>query len=190
MAELTNKQRDFLRHHGIALSNVFDASGLSPSSWKARMKELEIGFAFGTARCARAGHTLRTRKGHCIQCSPSNISYYNRYREKGFVYIAHSSSAKRIKIGMTTDLGERGRQLNIYRYGGATDWRFFAHVRIARAGEVECRTQYDLRDHAVAATYFKAREPIACHELFSCDINRAKAALLKNLPNGTSLTTT
>jgi hypothetical protein len=103
------------------------------------------------------------------------------------VYVASSSSVGRVKVGMTTDLEERGKQLNTYRYGGASDWRIVSVVWVERAGEVECKTQYALKDKAVAASYFKAGTEIECHELFACDVQQAKKALMKNLPEGSSL---
>jgi len=188
MINLTEDQRDFLGRHGIPLSNVFDASKYAKSAgWQARMKELNVAFAFGTSPCKKAGHTLRTRKGHCIQCSPSNISYYNRFREAGYVYIAHSKSADRVKVGMTTDLVERGKQLNIYKYGGASDWSIVVSVRADRAGELECRTQNALRSKSVNGSYIKAGDVIACHELFDCEVEFAKQVLMKNLPVGADI---
>ena len=188
MANLSDEQRDFLSHHRIPLSNVFDASQFPrTATWQARMKDLGVGFAVGTTPCKKGGHTLRTRKGHCIQCQTSNISYYNRHRTAGYVYIARSPSAKRVKVGMTTDLAERGRQLNIYKYGGADDWRIVATVWTDRAGEVESRTQGALKGKSVSANYTKAGDVITCYELFDCEIEFAKQALMKNLPVGTNL---
>jgi len=188
MAFLTEEQRQFLFRYNIPLSDVFDASGFNRVAvYQAKMKELGIGFAFGTSPCQRGGHTLRTRKGHCIQCSPANISYFNRFRENGYVYIAQSRSTARIKVGMTTDLLERGRQLNIYSYGGVRDWQISATAWTNRAGEVECKTQDRLKNYAVLANYFKAGDQIDCREIFSCSFEIAKAALLKSIPAGTKL---
>jgi hypothetical protein len=177
MTALTNEQRDYLEQKGIPLSSLFDATGMATWFWQSRMKELGFGFAFGTKACKRGGHTLRTRKNHCIQCNPQSISHYKRYRQNGYVYIAGSLTTKRIKVGMTTDLVERKKQLNIYRYGGASDWDVLATAWTERAGEVENNTQRLLRPHSISASYVKAGEAITCNEIFSCKFGIARDAL-------------
>lgn len=177
MSMLTEEEREYLAGKGIPSSNLFDATGLKKSEYRTRMKELGVEFAFGTKPCERGGHRLRSRSGHCIVCNPQSISQYRRNRSKGFVYVAWSAATRQIKVGSTTDLIERGKQLNIYRYGGASDWSMIAKAWTDRAGEVECEVHRTLRRTSVTGSYWKAGMEIACYELFACKIDEAVAAM-------------
>ena len=107
MADLTRDQIDFLYSQEIPLSHVFDATGMRKVDYAKVMKDAGFSFAYGTTPCAKGGHSLRTRQGHCIQCSTSVISYQTRYRAPGYVYIAGSPGARLLKIGTTDELDRR-----------------------------------------------------------------------------------
>jgi hypothetical protein len=187
MTKLTEDQLAFLERYGVSASDVFDATGLPTAVWKVLAKAQGKRFAFGTTPCEKKRHTIRTRGGHCFQCNPENKSYITRHEVEGYVYIAQSKATSLVKVGMTTDLEERGRQLNVYRYGGARDWRIVATAWVGRAGKIESNTQAALRDCVVFANYTKAGVSIDCRELFKTDLKTAKIALARQLPKGTTI---
>lgn len=182
MPELTTEQKLFLKRNKIAVSDVFDAFGLTTSEWQRAMNETGQGFAVRTTPCNSEGHTLRTHANHCIECNTASIAFYRRSRATGYVYIAGSLSTKRVKVGMTTDLRQRVVMLNIYKYGGASDWEMLAHVKTSRAGECEFNTHSKLARHAAAATYVKAGKQLDCYEIFECRLKDALNALKECIP--------
>ena len=189
MASLTKDQLEFLARYGVSPESVFDATGLSASIWKVEAKKRGMRFVFGASPCQKAGHTIRTRAGHCFQCNPENKSYITRHESGGYVYIAQSKSASLVKVGSTTDLWSRGRALNDLTYGGARDWRIVIRTAwIERAGEVESKTHQALRQWAIAGHYQKAGVHVDCRELFKSDLRTTKDALVKHLPKATKLT--
>ena len=166
---LTQAQLEFLKHNGIPLSRVFDATGLSTGAYKVRMKALELWVAYGVSPCSAAAHTLRTRAGHCVQCNPANLSYLRRHDEPGQVYVAESSAVGRlVKVGTSACAKDRIGQLNIYEYGGRSDWECQFVVSVAKAGRVESIVQQKLERYSAKGTYYKNGNYIECRELFSC----------------------
>ena len=119
MARLTVDEIRFLQGAGVPLSRVFDASGLSNQQYKFAMRSLGMWIAYGVTACQAAGHTLRTRAGHCAQCSPENISYLRRHDEAGEVYVAHSATMNLVKVGLSQDVHQRVGQLNTYGQKGS-----------------------------------------------------------------------
>ena len=102
MVQLTNEQITFLKSQGIAPAQLFDASHTkSKADREAQMDALELSLYFGGAACAKGGHTLRTKAGHCIQCDTSKIAYQLRHSASGYVYLAYSQSKKLTKVGFT-----------------------------------------------------------------------------------------
>ena len=182
MPRLTAEQLLFLKRHKIPLSDVFDAAGYSSSQWQAQMEQTGQGFAVNTTACDKRGHTLRTRKGHCIECNTSSIAFYRRHRSKGYVYIAGSLATKRVKVGMTTDLKQRVQHLNMYAYGNASDWEMLAFAKTERAGECEFEVHSKLASYAVSGTYTKAGKTYDCYEIFDCKLKTAFNALKNCLP--------
>lgn len=174
MAKLSIDQIEFLKQHGFSELEVFDAGGMATSSWKLEMKKRGFLIAFGTTPCGRKGHTLRTRAGHCIQCSPDKISYLKRHIEDGKVYVAYSTSKRIVKVG-TSQVSSRDRimQLNYYRYGEACDWDMVFSINCKRAGEVESSAHRLLSSYKVPGTYYKGGTYIDCRELFNCSAQTA-----------------
>jgi hypothetical protein len=83
MAQLTTVQKDFLAHHSIPLSRVFDASGLARKKYAEIMREEEKYFVYGDTEC-QSGHTLRSRPssrriGNC------NTALYLSVRVYGWI---------------------------------------------------------------------------------------------------------
>lgn len=179
MAKLSDSHLRFLRDMHVPLDKVFDASGLGKSQYEKIMRDLGMWVAYGVSACRAGGHTLRTRSGHCLQCSPANISYLKRHDEKGQVYVAYSLATKLVKVGTAVDSADRIAHLNSYQYGGASDWLRFYASHCDRAGLIETLSHAKLANHAVSRTYFREGRGIECRELFSCDIDMAIAAVVE-----------
>jgi len=116
MLKLTKVERDFLKEHGILESELFDARDMGGPEFNPIMKELGIEFAVGRS-CKNAGHRLRTRSNHCVQCDTARISFQRRWNSDGDVYVAHSPSRKLIKVGTADCPYSRTDSLNSYKYG-------------------------------------------------------------------------
>ena len=71
LTELTEEQLAYLQKHKVPLGSVFDATGLGRRNYSAKMKALGKAVAYGVTPCKKAGHTLRSRSGGCIQFSPA-----------------------------------------------------------------------------------------------------------------------
>ena len=169
MSRLSNEELEFLKHHKVPLSRVFDATGLSKSEYGPVMKSLEMWIAFGTTECREAGHQLRVRSGHCVQCKPANLAYQNRTDEIGEVYVAHSSRRHFTKVGTSKDAMSRVSQLNINQYGRIDDWKLFYKESCARAGSVEFQVHSELGAHHFARRNQDGANSINCQELFGCE---------------------
>jgi hypothetical protein len=179
MAKLSDEQVQFIRDQGISLSQVFDGSGLSAKDRVAKMNDLGTPFYYGGAPCQAAGHTLRTKPGHCIQCDTSKIAYQLRNSASGHVYIAYSGSKQYAKVGYSQAYpNERIAFLRRENYGTASDWELkeAAHLE-NHAGQ---------REFAIHALLERFRKPVTyekypgvfveCREIFSCPQHVAIAA--------------
>jgi hypothetical protein len=177
MAKLTSHQRQFLHSQGIPLSRVFDATGLTRSAYERQMGELEMIVAIGVSPCRKAGHTLRTRAGHCAQCNTHSLAFLQRFYDDGEIYIVISRTIPFIKIGSSKNVENRVKTLNSLGYGGAADWTLHFSQSSSKAGEVEFRAHHSLRQHQRFRTYIKQGHPVTCQELFDCDAETALEAL-------------
>ena len=181
MVELSLNQLTFLRSQSIPLSAVFDASGMKKAEYQAAMRAEEKSFAFGVTPCAAGGHTIRTRAGHCIQCDHSKIAYMIRHDARAFVYIAASAAGRFIKIGFAIDVADRREKLNLYRYGGQSDWQTLATASCTSAGRAESVAQTKLSCFAVDGDYIREGKLQRCYELLRCDFSDALDALQTTL---------
>lgn len=177
MARLSREQLQFLEQQEIPLSRVFDASGMSKLLYGRAMSELEMIVAHGVSPCREAGHTLRTRAGHCAQCDTARLAFLRRYDEQGEVYVAYSSQIGLTKIGVAKGYQERLRNLNSQGYGGATDWSIDFHCECNKAGRVEFLAQQKLKQYRVTKSYFKTGQTVHCQELFNCKMALARSAV-------------
>jgi hypothetical protein len=187
MAKLTQAQRAFLISHHIPPSVVFDATGLSKSKYSPLMKELEKSFAYGVTPCRAAGHTLRSRAGHCIQCGTANIAFQMNYNKGAIIYIAGSFSSRLIKIGITNDVQQRLSLLKHYSYGRADDWEILLWARVPNAGRIEADAHGALSGFSIEGTYLREGRETECYELFRCSYKVARDALTKLLPPSTKI---
>jgi hypothetical protein len=184
MAKLSEEQVQFLREQGISLSQVFDGSGLRTKDRIAKMDALGTPFYYGGASCQAAGHTLRTKPGHCIQCDTSKITYQLRHSASGHVYIAYSVSRQYAKVGYSqSNPDERVAFLRRENYGTASDWELKDTVLLERnAGQREFAIHALLERYRNAVTYEKYPGVfVECREIFSCPQHVAVAAFKEAL---------
>lgn len=177
MAKLTQEQLLFLKSQHISPSLVFDASGYSRADRALIMEREGKLFYFGDALCKKAGHSLRTKSGHCIQCNTSNIAYQLRSSATGFVYLAFSPSTKFVKVGYSKHHPqERAEFLRNEAYGNLRDWDVKRVVRFEKnAGRVEFSIHAKLEPYLRPVVYKRANGQIVeCREIFCCDLELAK----------------
>ncbi|RJF74264.1 GIY-YIG nuclease family protein [Rhodopseudomonas palustris] len=144
--------------------------------WFQEIKERGKTIALGT-RCRKAGHRLRSTKGHCVQCDTKILAFANRFRLKQHLYIAGSLHARLIKIGVCKDLGQRIRQICAEGHGAARDWEVIYAVEIERAGEIEDRVLSRLGHHSIDSDYWKDGVLQQSIELRRCTISQAMEAM-------------
>ena len=183
MARLTKAHLAFLKHHDVPLSRVFDATGVGPrkGDYGAVMSELELWIAYNVTPCRAEGHTLRDRKGNCVQCKTSNIAYLRRHDEAGEVYVFYSSSGRLTKVGSSKNPRVRIRNTIERAYGGCSDWEIQYSRSTPKAGRVEFLAHRKLEAHRVSATYYDHGHNIECLELFRCDVKTAIGAVENSL---------
>lgn len=173
MTELTDEQIEFLGYHGIPLDRVFDASGMRTKDYKDVMRQRESWVAYGVTPCKEAGHTLRSRAGHCIQCDPAKITYIKKHVQGGLIYVAWSESKGLVKVGVTNSTQKRVGLLKSEMYGSASDWKLVRAWESDRAGKVEAEAHRQLQPYASDACYLKNDMLTECAELFKCSSQHA-----------------
>lgn len=175
MARLTDEQLQFIKSQNLPLSNFFDASGLLAEERIRAMTALEIPFYYGGAIC-KEGHSLRAKRGHCIECDTSRIAFQLRNSASGYVYIAFSPSAKLIKIGYSKlHPQDRGSFLRNEAYGNIRDWdiKKVAHAQ-KDAGKKEFLIHSTLSKYQKPVIYEKNRGLfVECREIFECELDHA-----------------
>lgn len=182
MRELSPDELQFLQSKRVPLSRVFDAFGMSKSEYHDVMKPLGAWIAFNVTPCAKGGHTMRTRAGHCVQCDPAKISFMSRSDKAAVVYVAHSPRRHYTKVGSAEDPVVRVRSLNTHRYGQIDDWRLVFSAPCAQAGEVEFQVHAALSEHYLPRANAVGANSIQSQELFSCEPEVAVAALKALVP--------
>lgn len=171
---LSRPELDFLRSQGLSEADVYD--GRYESSIEARgrrAKEASKLIVLRDPIRSRCGHRLTTRKGHCVQCDTSKISYAKRHEEPAFVYIAGSGKSQLIKIGVTQDISQRLDNLNSQRYAEASDWEMLFYVRFKRAGAVETTAQSQLSDFGEMRSALRDCRDQTSREVFNCGFDHA-----------------
>ena len=183
MTTLTTEQKDFLLENKIPLGTVFDAEGLPKKEYSQLMKDVGCLVAIGVTPCKKAGHTMRTRAGHCLQCDSSKWAYQSRHSKEGEVYLAVTLSGEFLKIGTANDATKRIKTLNDLGYAGVSDWALVAVFASDAAGEVEFNSQKLIEDFAYPTSYKRDEKNVSCLETFRCSSNKALDAIKVSIPN-------
>ena len=181
---LTFEQRAFLLHHDVPLDRVMDASGLPRKVYQALMSQEGLLVAYGVSACREMGHTMRTRKGHCVQCNPAALAFLKRWNESGYVYIAISEESGLCKVGTAKDVAARIRMLNQIGYGYTSDWAGRWQAEVSNAGQIEAAVQRRLVGYRETGGYISEAQGSRCMELFNCGDDIALAALEAVLTEG------
>jgi hypothetical protein len=175
--QLTDAQQAFLNRHKIPFDRVFFANGMPPSRYRPIMKARGLEVAVGVTACQRAGHSMRSRTGNCIQCNPAALAFQRRHDAPGYVYIASSRSAGLLKVGLTNDISDREYMLNLLSYGGYSDWGIVESIHCDLSGSVEAEVHKNLHPYKHETCYRKQGSWVDCRELFDCDVEVAYEAL-------------
>lgn len=184
MSKLTANQRMFLKRHGVSLSLVFDASGLSKAQRVSLMEQLDKKFYYGGPPCKKAGHTLRSKAGHCIECETANIAFQLRSSQSGYVYIAYSHRGQCAKVGSTSaGPKERVAFLASYGYANCADWGLIESAHLtSNAGAKEFQIHSLLEPFQRGVLYEKQDGvEVECREVFFCELAQALSAYHKVL---------
>jgi hypothetical protein len=187
MAELTQEQLSFLDVHRIPFGSLFDASGMGRAAYQKAMEKDGRHFAFGVSRCKRGHHSIRTRAGHCIQCNHAAIAIVFREDAGAYIYIAASRGARLIKVGLTTNLPDRVRNINIERWAHRSDWQMLAFADCPQAGLIERSVHNRLSLWATSCEYTQGGRRHRSYEVFKCNFADARDAMLSTMPRGTRL---
>ena len=178
MGRLIKSEKDFLRYHDIPLSSTFDITGMRVKDYHREMKAEGKWIGYGANPCQNAGHTLKTRSGHCPQCRTETIGYFKRHIGDGDIYVAYSRTSRLTKIGFSKYTPDRIRELNKTQYGGCNDWEAKFSMYSPSAGEVESAAQKIIEEYSVSGRYYW-NGPVyrESRELFSCDYSYAINAI-------------
>lgn len=188
MAKLNDDQIAFLRSHNIEIDEMFDASGMRPEQRKAAMEAVGKRFYFGGAPCERAGHTLRVKAGHCIQCRTQHIAFGTRYSISSALYVAASMHGQVVKVGLAKSPEDRLKHLQSDSYGGFSDWVILATTSVVEeAGRLEAAVQQQLAHFSCDGVYRKGAWQLHARELFACNFSTAANALMDLLPKTAQL---
>lgn len=163
----TKEEKLFLLGQHIAEEEVFDATSCMRAKAREIMKQCGIDFMIGSP-CREAGHRLRTRAGHCIQCDTQRIAFQRRYSMPAIVYVAHTMSGDLIKVGSALAVERRIFILNNQSYGSFSDWGCVFWTEHQEAGRIEQTVHQLLSRFRVLREYFKQGEWQTATELFAC----------------------
>lgn len=181
---LTRDEKDFIKHHGISPSDIYDARGMTTKEYHDKAKAHGCPFVINYCKY---GHRLKTRNGHCIVCHPDKIAFQKREINKGVIYIAYCG--KYTKVGMienninskNTALNKREYTLNSEGgYAGRDDWQTIMSWQLDKyAGKVEREAHKLLEKYKVDKDYIYSGELRNAKELFECPIQTAIDAVKK-----------
>ncbi len=175
IAEFSEEITNFLKHHNIDESEVYDATGMPTWEYKEMMSDYGYKVAIGVTPCQAYGHTLRSSKGHCVICKPEVLNYRSRYNLTGTVYIAYSKKSHLIKVGMTSkdSAQDRVTELNAQGYGGINDWVLVKSRYCRNMGYIENQIKNQFKDYLQPITFFRTSswEMETSTEIFNCDLD-------------------
>jgi len=181
MSLFTENELRFLSKYNFSENEVYDGRYETKTSREASAKAAGKTLVLTSVPCRQMGHRIRTRKGHCAQCKPTNIAFTARETASGNVYIAGSLSGRVIKIGVTTDIPRRERQLRTQGYGGFSDWIVLIHVEVNDAGAVERAVSANIKGKRINNGYFKDGLEQMAIEVIQCSFSEAFKALADSI---------
>lgn len=170
MTFLTSEQREFVKSLGLSEEDVLDGRGMSKKGREARAREQGKQIILTGVACAKAGHFLKTRSGHCVECNTSSIAYQKRHRTEQTIYITGSKSESLLKVGVTKDPFDRHKQMNEQGYGDIFDWDFLFQVIIPDAGRIEGEVLKRLSNYQIERTYWKDGKEQTAKELIKAPL--------------------
>jgi hypothetical protein len=166
---LTPSELSFLKSQKIDSDEVLDVRMQSPVYWKAKAKSGGYDFVLGSP-CRSAGHRLRTRAGHCIQCDTKKIAFIRRETKISWVYIAVSENKNVCKIGITKDIYGRSESLSKQFYGGFGGWEIVFAIKVENSGKLERSIRDSLPSTIIEGEYWKDEKYQIAKELVSIEI--------------------
>ena len=173
---MDNSTKQFIEDHKIPTELLFDGEGMKKKDYRAAMKKCGAKFVYNTTPCSKAGHTLRTRAGHCVPCDPKKLSFMNRHHEDGYVYVAYSKTLDMVKIGLSKTAKGRASSLNSNRLGGVQDWEILLARYTDKAGVVETAAHRRVGEYRVPGVA-RENDGTVCKEVFNCTIQQAIRAV-------------
>lgn len=174
---LTEEEVAFLARQGFAEDEIYDARFESSADWKVNAKRLGFDLVLGSP-CQKAGHRIRTRAGHCVQCDTSKIAYVTRHNRPGYVYVAASPSGRFLKIGSALELEQRERNLRNHRYGGYADWIIIGSAWVDNRGQTEQAALRSVQHRFEERTYFKDGKDQVTRELIRSGLQEVLTAFV------------
>lgn len=176
--KLTQEQLDFLGHHKIDLSEVLDATGVSPANYKAFMRQEQYTVAIGVSPCKKMGHAMHLSSGHCAQCWPQNLGHQKGRRNSNYIYLFVSCKAGLVKIGITNNVERRLAGMNGKSIANANDWRLrFARNVGSEASPVETEAHRRLKPYRTENVFTHGLKMQQSREHFSCTPEEALKVL-------------
>lgn len=165
--QLSKGELEFLRAQGLDSTAVYDCQGRSIASCKDEAKALGKSVLLHGS-CGKAGHRLKSRYGHCVQCDTSKLAYQARKSRAGCVYVAYSRSTKLTKVGFSSNISVREDKINFDAVGGVSDWRLVFYLKSQSAGEIEVGVHDKLAGLKVDRNYVKDGKTQTSKECFDC----------------------
>ncbi len=181
MKKFTKEESATLKSLGVGEEETFNAYGYSVAERKIAAKELNARIIYGITPHKNCGFCLKTISGTCVVCNPSALGHQDRYRMRGYVYIAYSSSTGYIKFGSTSNISNRQKTLREQNYGGLNDWVIpqFMEVKKDR-GLIEDKLKEAFNSKKVFGLhYLKDGKPQLANEIFKETVDSARFVLRK-----------
>ncbi len=182
---LTKDEKEFINHHGISPTDIYDGRREMIKVYHDKAKAL--GCRFVIADPSSCGHRLKDRTGHCIMCRSFSIAIRNRESGEGVVYVAVNGIYT--KVGMIENniksveeaIKRREYRLNDEGgYGGCDGWRTIKTWQLKKnAGIIEREAHNLLEKYKVEKNYIHSGELHSTKELFECSIQTAIDAVKK-----------
>ena len=173
--DLRTDELAFIKQHRILITEVIDVTGMISVGRKRAMEAHGARVAINGARCGN-GHRLKTRSGHCAQCTPKYLAFERRFSTTAHVYVCVSGTGL-VKIGYAKDPTDREGRLNREAYASCTNWRLVFSIPTKEAGRVEADAHASLSSCIVAHRYMKEGREIDTYECFRCAPERAIEAV-------------